>query len=175
MYLINKVKNFLPYDALRLLYFSLIHSKLILGNMLWSATFQYNVKKIINIQNKCIKSIFQNQHGRDLSDLYYRAKILPFNELKKMETLKFMFDVIHKNLSQPLTNAFSSNANIHAHETRHAHDPRFRQFKYSLTKISFLHQGPLLWGKLPDRYKSIHGRNAFCNQVKKYLLNQLNN
>ena len=51
-YAINAVKRLLPIHNLKQLYFSLIHSHLSYGLLLWGSAFEYRRKKVTKIQKK---------------------------------------------------------------------------------------------------------------------------
>ena len=51
-YAINAVKRLFPIHNLKQLYFSLIHSHLSYGLLLWGSAFEYRRKKVTKIQKK---------------------------------------------------------------------------------------------------------------------------
>ena len=68
---------------------------------------------------------------------------------------------------------FAPNRDVHTHNTRQRNDPHANAFSLSVTGKSLIHQGPVLWGKLPNDIKIGHCKNKFSKLVKKRLLNEL--
>jgi hypothetical protein len=60
LYCINKVKNFLPTEAMRSLYFALIHSHLSYCPIITSCASNSNIQKIAKIQKKAVRIITKN-------------------------------------------------------------------------------------------------------------------
>ena len=56
-YAINAVKRLLPIHNLKQLYFSLIHSHLSYGLLLWGSAFEYRRNKVTKIQKRVIRNI----------------------------------------------------------------------------------------------------------------------
>ena len=53
--ILSKLKNILPFTAYRKLYYSMFHSHLLYGTVLWGFTYDNNLKRLIILQNKAVK------------------------------------------------------------------------------------------------------------------------
>ena len=79
--ILGKLRHILPLSALRLLYFSLIHSHLLYALPIWGSTFPSYFKKLQCLQNKSIRIIFNISPKTSVSPYYYKLKILKLPDL----------------------------------------------------------------------------------------------
>lgn len=172
LYIIRQVRNLLPPDILKTLYYSLIFSKLQYGIMHWGnkSVFAYNVNRIISQLDKAICAICGTKYTRNTDPLFAKCKILKFDDIVKLEMLKFMYSYSQSTLPPPLMNLFHDNRDFHNYQTRHANDPRSHSCKYKIASESFLCKGPMYWSKLPNNITASANRNIFARKVKKYII-----
>ena len=90
LYCINKVKNFLPANALKTLYFSLIHSHLTYCTSIYSCTSKSNLEKIAKVQRKAIRTITHSSYRANTDTLFLSLNILPLNKLITLANLSLM-------------------------------------------------------------------------------------
>ena len=62
-YAINKSKRLLSLENLKLLYYSLVHSHLNYGTILWGAAYRYRLNKLEKIQKRCIRNVCVTNQG----------------------------------------------------------------------------------------------------------------
>ena len=56
-YALHAVKRFLSKDNMKTLYYSLIHSHLSYGTLIWGSAFQYRLRQLEVIQKKAVRNI----------------------------------------------------------------------------------------------------------------------
>lgn len=172
LYILRQVRNLLPSEILKTLYYSLIYSKLQYGIMHWGnkSVFAYNVNRIISQLDKAVCAVCKTKYTRDTDPLFAKCKILKFDDIVALEMLKLMYCYSQSLLPSPIMNLFHDNRDFHSYDTRHAADPRSHSFKYKIANESFLCKGPVYWSKLPQSITSSANKNIFVRKIKKTLI-----
>ena len=78
--IISKIRHYLE-TALLKIYYTLIHSHLLYGLIIWGSTFPTYLKKLIILQNKAVKFICAAKFCGSSSLYYKRLKILKLKDL----------------------------------------------------------------------------------------------
>ena len=172
LYILNATKRYLPLQALKTLYYSLIYSHLNYGIVHWCNTFDYNLEKLKTLQNDALRAITKSKPRTTPHPLYKKAEILYFLDAQKVEILKLVYGFVNKDLPQPLRTMFKFNQNIHTYNTRQSNDPHHDLYKYCIVFDSFLHKGPELWSKIPNDIKNFKSKKGFAKKVKKLFLSK---
>jgi len=141
--------------------------------MHWGTTYEYNKHKLKILQNKALRIIEGVDARASPEPLYSKHKLLPLDEIVKLEIMKFVYAHSNNILPKPLLETFTLNRDIHDHFTRQATAPHTVKYNYAIMGRSFLHQGPELWVKLPPKVKTSKTKNSFLRQAKKYLFAHL--
>ena len=69
----SKLRNILPFTALRKLYYSMVHSHLIHGIVVWGNTYDNHLKRLIIIlQNKAVEIVSGRQQHDHVAPFYHR-------------------------------------------------------------------------------------------------------
>lgn len=152
LYALNRTKNLLSSDLLRLMYYGLFHCHIQYGIALWGSASTTSLAKLLVLQKKALRSVFHTSLRASTSELFIRAGILKIYDVYKKECLKISFRYVNGTLPMPLTKFFQTNNAIHAYNTRQADRPHIQRFRYSTYRNSFIHQGPTLWACLPDHF-----------------------
>lgn len=156
IYLFRKLKHLLSSEMLRASYFALFHAHINYAVILWG-----NSSHAIRIfrQQKQIVRILANigpkEHCRQW---FIKLSILSLPSLFIFVSLL----EIHKNV-----NAYTTNMEIHNHDTRSRNLLRTRRFRLATSKRNSLNLE--LYNKLPDRLKTLP-YNIFKNKIKRCLL-----
>jgi len=104
-------------------------------------------------------------------DLYKNYNTLPVDLLYKLFTLKLMHCYIYDKSRLPvvIVNMFSTNCNVHDHNTRARYDV-YIDSHLSTKSISFV--GPVLWSKLSKGVRDCCSRIIFLNMCKDLLISK---
>jgi len=151
------------------LYYTLIHSHLTYGLLLWGSTYKTFLHKLEVLQNKAIRSITNSKYNESTEPVYKQLGILPLPKLYQLEAAKFMFLNYKRDLPSPLLSIFTSNIDIHQHGTRHRNDPHTSVRRTHLLSQCFIHNAPNIWYNIPPPIKDTKTVNSFCSKMKKYL------
>ena len=79
--ILSKLRNILPFTALRKLYCSMIHSHLLYGIAIWGYTYDNHLKRLIILQNKAVKIVARGQRQDHVTPFYHRFQILKLKNL----------------------------------------------------------------------------------------------
>ena len=163
--IIHKLKYSLPtIKSLKLIYNTFVISKLNYCNTVWSTTYIYNLNRVIIIQNKAIRAIF-NISNRCNTDKYYKIlNILKFNDIVKLNTLKFMFRIINNFTPIIIKNMFSIKQCIYSQ--RNIFKFVIPSVYLNIKKICITYNGPFLWNLLENKFKLFNNINSFTRRLK---------
>ena len=78
LYALNKSKHTLELNHLNTLYYSLIHSHINYGLLLWGSTAKSIIHKVEIMQNKSIRTITNSNYNASAQPIYTRLNILPW-------------------------------------------------------------------------------------------------
>ena len=98
--LIYKIRHMCPTAVLRSLYFSLFHSHLSYGLVLWGTANQSYIDKIRTLQNRALKAIAftNNDINTNTNHIYFDLKILNIDHQLQVQLSSLMWDYDHNTL-----------------------------------------------------------------------------
>ena len=171
LYILNTVKNVLPQSAMKTLYYSIFHSHLTYGIVIWGSSLLASVKKKLFLkQKRAIRIIANVKYNEHTHDLFRKFNILKIDEIIQLEQAKLMYRSVTGNLPKPLMNFFEPNST--KYDTRQRRDPKFRKCNYKPLYDSFMVKAPRLWSTLPKEIKESKNIHVFTKYMKKYLSSQ---
>ena len=120
--LIYKIRHMCPTAVLRSLYFSLFHSHLSYGLVLWGTTNQSYIDKIRTLQNRALKAIAftNNDINTNTNHIYFDLKILNIDHQLQVQLPSLMWDYDHNTLPLPYLDHFKRANLVHNYRTRAA-------------------------------------------------------
>ena len=173
IFAMNKVKNLLPRDALKTLYYALVHCNLMYGLLVWGNA--PSVQKLVILQKRAIRIIHKKGYRAHTEPLFKTSQILKLTDLYKCQVRLFMHDHKTNKLPNSFVNLFHR-PNHQTATTRYTADNLYRErprtkFSESLPKHTFI----MLWNNLNDATKQIDNRNIFKNTMITATLNSYSN
>jgi hypothetical protein len=166
LYALQRSKHFLPKHVLKIIYFTMCHSHLEYGNVLWGDAAYKHLKKINTIQKRAVRVINKAQYNAPSSEMFQENKILKLKDVYKIQVHKTMYNIYNHGYPSMLTKIFKLNKNIHAHNTRQTKNFNIDMIKYGPARKSILYNGPKLWNALPNHLKHFTNIKAFCKKLK---------
>ena len=165
IYAINRAKNFLPHNALKTLYISLVQSQIQYGIEAWgNATTQ--IKHLLTLQKRAIRVINNKRYRSHTDPLFKNNQLLKVQDIYKVQTCTFMHNYVHARNKLPTSfdNFFPAmRENI---LTRQKFDilrsKAHTAFSDKLTK----HSLPTLWNSLDNKQKEITTKSTFKRIIK---------
>ena len=172
LYMMNSVKNFIPLNSRKTLYYSFIHSHLSNGILLWGPnTSAWFYDKLFRQQKKAIRIVNNSKENISTESLFKMHSILNISNMIKVENIKLMYNVTKCLSPKPICNIFTQSSNRHSYTTRYRNDPQFSEKPtYAGIQKSFLYKGPDLWLHLNDSLKNSPSLKSFSSNYKKSLL-----
>ena len=113
--ILYKLKPILPQNALFKLYYSMVHSHLLYGLVVWGSTFPSYLKELNSIQNKAVKLIGGGNYLDRATPYYSKLNILKLPDLYKLETAKFVYRFMHNTLPLSFSDFFVKVSEISDH------------------------------------------------------------
>ena len=170
IFAMNMAKNILRQKHLKILYYSLIHSHLSYGIILWGNTYHKYLNRLEVVQKRAIRIIAGVPYNTHSSELFKKLDILKLRDIYNSQIGKFMYNFTHVKLPGPLLGIYNFHGYGHEHNTRHRTDPKAPNVNADTMRKSFLYTGPNLWIKLSDNLKSSNSLPIFKNQLKRVYI-----
>ena len=172
---LNSVKNTLSSSALTKLYYALIHPHLIYCLPVFSFTSQKNINLIRNKQKRCIRIIQKAKFNAHTEPLFFKAQILPLDDLILQQKLIFMHSLVY-NHTPVIYQDFFPNREVNWHfNLRNSNDFFVARAYSTLVHKMSLVNFPQTWNDLDQSIKDISSKIAFKKQLKLYLLDKYSN
>jgi hypothetical protein len=157
-------------DNLKSLYFSLVHSHLTYGNLVWGSAYQYKLNRLYILQKKCVRNVCRGFYNQATAPLFKKLKILKLDDIFSQSLCKFMYSFTKGILPSSLQFLFIANTDVHNHNTRRRNDPHVTASQNSAMSRTFIHQGPKVWLDLPQQIKNCASSKSFIYNAKKFLV-----
>ena len=168
IFCINRVKNILPFDALKSLYYSLVHSHILYGIQAWGNS--PNINTIFKLQKRVIRLIHKKRFMSHTMPLFKKSSILTAPDLYRLQCSLFVYDWMHKRLP----NSFENFLTVSDTKTRHNSKLYRTRPRTKFTSHLPKHQYPSIWNSLPENITDIKSRTSFKNQLTSYFINNYN-
>ena len=137
----------------------------------WFGASSTDSNKILILQKKSVRAIFNLPFNDHTNDYFKNNNILKVNDLYKLNLCSLVYRYTQPAVNLPNTARFHANSDIHSYNTRfnqHLAVPR-----YNLTKSqsSFLYRAIQEWNLIPPEIKNCntlktfksHLRNHYCS------------
>jgi len=145
-------QHYLPFTALRVLYYSLVYPYLIYGVIVWGSAELQLVNKLTVLQNKIIRIITNSKYNTSCNAMYTKANCLKFVDIYKFFMSIFYFQFLH-NMLPPYFSQF-----MNLVDTSASYNLRSSVLcNYTKSNIRHKHpffSGPSLWVNLHPSVKS---------------------
>ena len=165
----KKIKRFAPPAVLKILYHSLINSRLSYGIKSWG----FVSSKLLTLQKKAVRVMTNRKSNSHTSPLFKENKIIYVTDMLKLNCLKMHYR-IERNLAAPIFRSLQTrNWEVHDHFTRQR-EIRIMAPTFQRNKDCFRFYLPILINELPSSLlESIFSVSLpnFARHVKEYFIN----
>ena len=164
----------LPKNAKKLLYHSLISSKLRYGVASWGSANSTSLNRLMILNQKAVRYVTNFHSSGDLHIAFKNMNFLSIDSLFKFETIKFIHLWQNGRLPGDFEN-FMERIN-HSHGTRANTNRHFKLARpqTELGKMSIKFHGARLWNDLPRNIQEESITSVFSRKLKNHLIeNQL--
>ena len=174
--MIYKIRNDCTKHVLLSLYYSIFHSQLSYGLLLWGKSSDSYLSKIILLQKKVIRAITFSDSNAHTSPLFKHLNILSVKDLLNYKIMAFMWDFEQKTLPKSLTTLFIYRNHIHTRNLRDNNKNKIytaQRYQNRHGYDSLSHQGALLLNKAKDLpcYQHSLSKKCFLKKYKSLILN----
>jgi len=181
LYVLRKVKNFLPVKALLLLYYSLFHCHLIYAAEIWSSAPEHLINQLFLKQKAAIRLIANAKYNAHTQPLFKQFEILPLTKLILYQKLVFFQSVIQKRAPPTFDNVWFTNREyrinrVDANNYRELRDDGEYYIPFSRTqtlKRAAIFVLPHEWNLLPPNLQIIRNVKEFKVKLKEYFMDQI--
>ena len=104
--LFYNIRDYLNDDHVKIMYYTMVFSKIKYGSIVYGLTNTENLNKIQILQNRLLKVLLIKPHRYSTNKLHKDLSILKFEDIVKQELMSFTFNYIHRNLPVVFENYF---------------------------------------------------------------------
>lgn len=168
IFVLNKVKEVLNKETMKILYSSLIVPYFIYCIEVWGNTYQINIKPLSILQKRAIRIIHKVNYREHTSKLFAKSRILKLEDLVKFQTLIILFKARHKMLPEKIQ---------HLYQLEKEFSRRRYNFKHQFARTTIKQMCPSVmgvkvWNSLHDNLKSCSNIGQFKYKYKQSIFSQ---
>jgi len=160
-----RIRDLVPESLLISLYYSLFYPYLIYCVLVWGNTYDEQINSIVVLQKRVVRLITSESYLAHTDPLFYRTRILKFEDIYKLFVGVDMFFRRGSN---------SVEYPSHDYLTRNRNNalPSFHRLTLSQSSVDY--QGPIVWNSIPSRVKACTNVNSFKKEFKDFLVDRYN-
>jgi hypothetical protein len=106
LFSLRSVKNTLPPNSLKTLYYSLFHCPLVYAIEIWSSCSSSTIQPLITKQKAAIRIISNKKYNDRTEPLFKNLNILPLPDLITLSNLKLFHSFVHKYIPAAFANSW---------------------------------------------------------------------
>ena len=176
--MLYKMKNCCSTPTLRSLYFSLFHSHLTYGILVWGLAKTALTNKIILLQKRAIRVVAKADFLAHTDPLFHDMKILKCADQYLLNLASTMWEYDHEIIPKSLNACFKKPS--HSYNTRFARQRKITPCLYNTKKFgihSFRHEGTQILNALQDTglYNGSFSKKDFINKFKNEIIKAYGN
>ena len=176
--IIGRIKNYMPVNTLRILYFALVNSHLDYGLLNWG----HCATKLEISQKKAVRIVSKRKYNAHSEPLLKKLNILKITDLYKLKLLKFYYKLCNNLLPQ-----YFATANLLIHQqSLHSHNTRGQTFLtpriyHVFAENCVRHQLPSLLNNADDLPADVltsvytYSEYGYTSYLKRHFIDQYNN
>ena len=166
----NRLKNFLPPEILKLLYYSMFMCHMNYGSLVWG--FSNHADKIDKVQKKTIRNIANAKYNAHVGPLCKELNILRFSENIKVNALKFFCKWESNLLPKYFSSLVNQTPDSHDYNMRQNVRPRFKTETPRLAMIShsLRYQMPIILNGIDQEILVVRHNVSILTTVQKYKI-----
>ena len=157
-------------------YYALVHPHLTYGIFIWGFTYKSHLNTLQLLQNKAMRAAITKRRLSDrITPIYRRLQVLKINDLYKLETAKFMHQLLDKSLPASFEKYFTRTTFVCRYSTRTSeHNDYFLpHFSTSRLQRSITFCGVKIWNSIPCKFKNL-SLKKFISEYKLHLIKPYN-
>ena len=172
--ILNRVKNQIPFDSMKILYNSLIFPHYSYCLEAWGACQPKSSKRIKLIQKKAVRTVCKSHWLSHTEPRMKKLNLLKFDDQHEFQCLTLIFKML-KGLSPDIYQLLpTQNDNNTTSSLRSSRDQpqnlRLPSYQANQNKRTFRSLTPDLWNRLPNELKCATSQAIFKNKLKSNIL-----
>ena len=174
LFSMNRIKNFVNKDALKKLYYALVHSSITYCINIYGSANKTTLTPLFLKQKKAIRIVAKANYRDHTGPLFADLEILPIDELIVYHRLKFMHSYHFRKLPLSFAQLWLTNFERNPDRAlRNANDYFIPQHRIELVKKLPLYTFPAAWNNETDE-KFIPSQKAYLKNLKCRLIANVN-
>jgi hypothetical protein len=150
VYVMNRVKNFLPTEILRTLYFSLVHPHLLYCLPIYACTTEKNIKSLFKLQKRAVRIVRKTSYLAHTSQFFESLKIMPLETLILYNQSLLIHSIVHRYAPSSLLNIWTLDR-PHDRQLRNNNDLPIPFARTDQTKRLPYFNFPKIWNNLHEQ------------------------
>ena len=167
-----KARFCLNRETLVSLYYTFIYPYLTYCNSVWGYSFLYNLNRLHLLQKKAVRIISQVNWKTHTEPLFKDLEILPIKDINIYIIAQFMFRFHNGLLPEIFDSFFTTNYEIHSHDTRSRTHLHPSIFKSELGRKGIRRRGMFIWNQIISLKISLDTSQPVFKQNCKRLIRQ---
>ena len=165
----NRLKRYLPFSALKLMYSSLILSHLQFAITSWG--FEWG--RLSKLQKRAIRIMTNSKYNAHTDPLFKSLKLLKIKDFFDVQCMKFWYKFVNNNVPTYFASMFRYNHELYEIQTRSHESLHLYPFRTSNVHNALRHRIPELLCKFPTAILEkarTHSIMSFASHVKFHLI-----
>ena len=167
--IMNRLKRYLPFSALKLMYDSLILSHLQFGITCWG--FEWN--RIFKLQKRALRIMTNSKYNAHTEPLFKELEMLKVSDIFDVQCMKFWYKFVNKSLPEYFGTMFTFNNELYQIETRAQNQLHLFPTRTSSVRNVLRHRIPDLLQEYPraiTQKAKTHSIESFVKLLKAYTI-----
>ena len=167
--ILYKLRNIVDIPTLLQIYYSLIHSHLSYGIIIWGGSPQKLMERLLKLQKKAVRIIDRKDRRTSCRPLFRKHKILTVTSLYILEASKYAKKSMQMDQTKHKQTLLKTHA-IHSHNTRQRNDIFIPNIPTKQRRNNVTYNCSVIYNRLPNSIKVLTNMNQFKAATKKFLL-----
>ena len=160
--LLVRVKNLVPIEIMKIMYYAHVYPYLAYCNSVWSTTYPCHLHNLNILHKKIIRIVTSSDFLAHTPPLFKSMNVLQLSDLSKLFIATYMFKHLNSN-HLPVTLP-------HHYSTRNKHTQNIPRHNLTLFRQSLMYKGPKIWNSIPQYVKESTCTASFKGKLKDMIL-----
>ena len=165
--ILYKLNKYLPFQALNMLYRTLVHPYLLYGSEAWLATHQNVVGRLVVLQKRACRAVCCLPYNDHTSIHFKKMKVLKLQDLNYYQTAIFAYRTVKMSQNSFISDNLVRFDSLHSYETRSNHHYSIPKYRRKTTQFCINYRLTHIWNNLPQ---CIITSSSSLTQFKKTLM-----
>ena len=167
------IKNYVPEDKKRMLYYAYIYSRIQYGIEMYGSASKKLIEKVQTKQNRTIKVLHNKNFYTPTTQLHKELRYPLVKDIEKINVCKFVHKQRNNKTPKIFNDLFTENKDIHKYNTRQSQNlaTPLAATNFSQKTIDF--RGPRTWNSIPMKIRKLECNKHFGKKLRAHLIDKL--